>query len=142
LKDGRAEVRVILHTRNALTWVIEGGNYATGPLLFGHRAPDVLAGADAALGDCYLELVFINTAPGADLPDLIKIYACPDPGQELVSIAFRTNTQGTLREAFGVPDGTPGMVQITQTGLFMTGFHGAVGDGFPCEHIHLRVLGQ
>ncbi|MCX6926741.1 MAG: hypothetical protein NT154_26585, partial [Verrucomicrobia bacterium] len=44
LPDGRAEVTVLLHTKNALTWVMEPwafdpyGDY----LVFGHRAKDVL----------------------------------------------------------------------------------------------------
>ena len=46
LRDGRAEVSVRLHTENALTWVTSGGDddacdFATDPLLFGHRVPDV-----------------------------------------------------------------------------------------------------
>lgn len=40
LADGRAEVTVILHTKNALTWVVDGDDFANGELLFGHRVPD------------------------------------------------------------------------------------------------------
>ncbi len=33
-------------------------------------------------------------------------------------------------------------MMTTQTGLFMAGFHAAVGDGFPAEHIKLREVGK
>jgi hypothetical protein len=73
LADGRAEVEVRLQTENALTWVTDGCNdFATDPLLFGHRAPDVLGGAEPGLCDSFLQLTFMNTAPGAPLPDLIQ----------------------------------------------------------------------
>jgi hypothetical protein len=145
LADGRAEVHVRLRTTNALTWVVDGCDFAGGDLLFGERAPEVLAGSPyVALGDYFLELVLIISEPGADLPDLMELFVCEDepPDWELRFIAVRANIRGPLREAFGVPDGTPGRVQITQTGLFMTGFHGAVADGFPVEHIKLHVLGE
>jgi hypothetical protein len=117
LPDGRAEVTVTLHTTKALTWVIEGcSDFAGGTLLFGHRAPDVLAGADAALGDSFFEISFINTAPGAPLPDLMQLFSVPAPGQEFHQYVFRANAKGTLRSAFGVPDGTPGMVTVAETG--------------------------
>ena len=47
LPDGRAEVFVRLHTTNALTWAIEGGDFGGAPTIFGNRAPDVLAGRGA-----------------------------------------------------------------------------------------------
>lgn len=142
LADGRAEVRVVLHTRNALTWVIDGcESFATNALLFGNRVPDVRSGAKPALCDAEFRLVFINTAPGALLPDIEQLGMAPEPGQELRSLAIGCNATGDLRAAFGVNDGTPGRANIRQTGLFMTGFHGAVGDGFPVEFIDLRRVG-
>jgi hypothetical protein len=145
LSDGRVEVSVLLHTSNALTWVAGGGDngvcdFATDPLLFGHRVTDVLAAADAALGDSFLKVVFINTAPGAPLPDLEQLFNDPLPGQEPIS--FRAQANGTLRAAFGVPDGTPGRAEVSQTGLFMTKFKGATGDAFPAERINLNVVGK
>jgi len=54
LSDGRAEDTVLLTTNNALTWVIQGcADFATQPLLFGHRVTDILAGQDAAVGDSF-----------------------------------------------------------------------------------------
>jgi hypothetical protein len=141
LDDGRAEVDVRLNTRDALTWAIDGCDFATSPLLFGHRAPDVLAGEDAALGDVAFRIQFINTTPGAPLPDLIQLLFVPEPGQELRMLAIDARASGSLRATFGVPDGTPGRLTDIQSGLFMTRFMGAVGDGFPVERIDLHVVG-
>jgi hypothetical protein len=141
LADGRSEVSVRLHTRNALVWVT-ACDFATGPLLFGHRVSDVLSGADAALGDSFLQVVFFNTAPGAPLPDLEQLIFAPEPGQEFRLISLRAQANGTLRPDFGVPDGTPGRATVSQTGLFMTQFKGATGDAFPAERINLQVVGK
>jgi len=147
LADGRAEVSVRLHTKNALTWVVGGGendtcDFATDALLFGHRVPDVLAGADAALGESFLQVKFINTASGASLPDLEQLIFAPELGQEFRFISLTARADGTLRANFGVADGTPGKAEVIQTGLFMTKFKGATGDAFPAERINLNVVGQ
>lgn len=142
LHDGRAEVTVVLHTTNALAWAADG-DFATGTLLFGHRACDVVAGADASLVDSQLQVVFTIAGPGAPLPDLMQLFVAPGPGQELISLAFRARGEGTLRAAFGVADGTPGRLTVTQTGtLFRTGFGGATADGYPAEMINLKVVGH
>lgn len=140
LPDGRVEVTVVLHTRNALTWVADG-DFASGTLLFGQRVCDVLAGGQASLGDSQLQVVFINPGPGAPLPDLIELFV--SRFNDLVSLSFRSQAEGALRAAFGVSDGTPGRATIVQTGtLFRTNFGGATGDGFPAERISLKVVGQ
>jgi hypothetical protein len=139
LDDGRAEITVVLHTRNALTWV--ANENFLGPLLFGHRVCDVLQGADASLGDSHLLVVFYNPAPGAPLPDLMELMVARFA--DFVSISFRSEAAGTLRAAFGVVDGTYGRAIVSQTGtLFRSGWHGATADGFPAELIHLRVAGN
>ena len=147
LADGRVEVDVRLHTRNALTWVIEpeedgSCDYANGSLLFGQRYPQGSDWGNAALGESLLQVKFINTAPGAQLPDLIQLFFFPEPEQEVRSILFTSRADGTLREAYGVADGTPGRVEVIQTGLFMTNWMGATEDGFPVENINLMVVGQ
>jgi hypothetical protein len=142
LYDGRAEVQVVLHTRNALTWGVDGFDF-TGPLVFGYRAPDVLNdGAVPALGSSMMKFTFVNTAPGAPLPDLMQVVFAPEEGQELVSVRFSSQAAGDLREGSGYADGTPGKAIVSETGLFMTGFHGAVGDGFPAENIVLIRTGD
>ncbi len=140
LNDGRVEVTVVLHTKNALTWVADG-DFASGPLLFGHRYCDVLKGGDYALGDSQLQVVFYNSAPGATLPDLMELLFARF--QDLVSISFRSQADGPLRSAFGVADGTHGRATVIETGtLNRTPWRGATGDGFPAEHINLRVTGN
>lgn len=152
LPDGRAVVKIRLHTKNALTWIVRptedpnDNDFASGPLLFGVRAPDVLGGANPALGDSFLKLVFINTAPGDPMPDLLQLFIEPKEGQEPISISFHAQADGELREAFGVADGTPGRAVVAQTGLFATAFKtefkGALADGFPAELINLKVVGK
>jgi hypothetical protein len=118
LSDGRAQVDVTLHTTHALTFVTafppERPN-PPAPLLFGHYAPDVLDGQDGAFGSSSFQLSFINPAPGAPLPDFLQLFLFPASGQETVVIAFQATAQGTLRSAFGVPDGTPGILTVAQT---------------------------
>lgn len=153
--DGTAEVTVILHTNNALTWVIAGdantpnpcGNdLATQPLLFGTRFDKSLAnavpsGASATLGDSFLKVVFKHYV-GEPLPDLVQLIFSPSAGQVLLSISFSVSADGPLRSAFGVPDGTPGQAHVVQTGLFATQFKGATIDAFPVEIINLKKTGK
>jgi len=149
LKDGRAEVKVVLHTKNALTFVMTGFSapdfdFYTATVLFGHRNLDVLAGSDPALGESLLKLTFINTAPGALMPDLIQLWWYPEEGQEVESCSFNSHSDGTLREAFGVPDGTPGKVIVVQTGVPVKTPNpkSKVADGYPVENINLKVTGK
>ena len=87
---------------------------------------------------------FKNTAPGAAIPDLVDAFILGNAaaGQELRFLSFRSQGDGPLRTEFGVPDGTPGRLTVTQTGLFMTQFQGATADGFPAERVDLTVVGQ
>ena len=149
--DGTALVSVILHTHNALSWAVQGTptsiDFGTSPLLFGFRAPEVLAGATPALGDCTLQVSFVNTAPGAPLPDLIQLVFCPGPSQALNFLGFSGQATGPLRATFGVPEGTPGFVQTRQTGLLKTAATAnpnsrVAFDGFPAEKINIQVIGQ
>ncbi len=141
LDDGRAEVSVVLHTHNALAWVADNNDFTSGPLLFGHRVCAALGGADFGLADSQLQVVFLNPRPGAPLPDLMELFVARFP--DMLSISFRASGTGLLRDAFGVEDGTPGRVNIAQTGtLNLSGWHGATGDGFPAELINLRVVGS
>lgn len=139
LPDGRAEVTVLLHTKNALTWVMEPwafdpyGDY----LVFGHRAQDVVDGADPALGESLLMWVFINKAPGDPLPDLVA-ETLVGPTVEMIMLSFEALADGTMRDAFGVPDGTPGRAQITEIGLFPPGKDAR----WPAEDIKLKVVGR
>jgi len=57
--DGSAIVRVELHTHNALAFAVQGFDF-NGPLLFGNRVAEILAGAQASVGSCSLNMVFRN----------------------------------------------------------------------------------
>jgi hypothetical protein len=139
LPDGRARIHVVLHTRNAF---ITGGFNFNAAGVFGHSVGQVLGGADAALGDSLLTVDFINTAPGAAMPNLISLIFNPQPGQVVEKLLFVVNADGTFRAAFGVPDGTPGTAHTTQRGLFTVPGEGIPADRFPTERVAFRVTGQ
>ena len=155
LPDGRAEVSLVLHTRRAQTWVIpfdleafqngDIGQLSTAPVLFGHRAAELVADAslEPGLSVCDMVWVFDNTAPGAPLPDLVNAFLFGNvaPGQELIRFSIRANGSGPLRAAFGVEEGTPGRSVVSQTGILMASFKGALADGAPAELVDLHVVG-
>jgi hypothetical protein len=158
LKDGRAEVQVILHTRNALSWatVIDFAEphnpFLENPTIFGHRAQALVADPTLvpALGESTFEATFINTAPGADLPDLVVAVNLgnPPPGFEIHSLKFHGRANGYL------PDGSPGRLTIAQTGLKLNTVVDchtvpdgplcgtALADGFPAEIVSVRPVGR
>jgi hypothetical protein len=136
LADGRAEVAVKLRTKNALVWVSDISTEFPGPLLFGHRVDEVLAGATPALAESTFYLVFINTAPGAPLPDLIQLAFAPLPGQEFKFLSIYARGTGPF------PNGSPGEVVIVQSGILVTKGGGATADGFPAERIDLHPIGK
>ena len=142
LPDGRAEVQVVLHTRNANTFGQSACNdFNTDTLTFGHRPADVIAGADAALGNGTFHVKFTNPAPGAPLPDVLQLFFAPLEGQEVLMLSIHYTAFGKLHSPSGFAEGTPGRLTCTQTGIFFSGFHGAVGDGFPAESIILQPVG-
>jgi hypothetical protein len=149
LKDGRAQISVDLYTTDALSWAMPfdptsfTNQFLENPLLFGARGFDVLDGANPALGDSHFQLVYINTAPGDPLQDVVVAFigGLGPPGVELISVSFYATASGELRALAGLgPDGTPGKCIVTQTGtLFRShNFGGATGDGFPAEQVELR----
>jgi hypothetical protein len=101
--DGRAEVRVKLEARNALSWafLIADANFddplvfLNTPLSFGARAQDVVVkGAEPGLGKASFDITFMNAAPGAPLPDLAQLLLDPQPGQAPLSIKFQSKACG------------------------------------------------
>ncbi len=86
LKDGRAEVTVLLHSKNVNAWVINldlGGDWLdqikNKPTIFGHRPENIRAGAKQALANTFLHAVFIIGYPGARLPDLVQLFNFSEP---------------------------------------------------------------
>jgi hypothetical protein len=136
LDDGTAEVTVLVHTTNAFVYVTD---LNLNPL-FGNTPTDVAAGSQAGVGKCLLHLVFINSAPGAPLPDLVQLFISNPGGVRFVAI--NSTATGPLNANFGVSTGTPGFFQMTQTGVVQShGSGGPRGDFFPAEHINLTVAG-
>jgi hypothetical protein len=135
LADGRAKVEVVLRTSHALTWVVDFTNFDfNDELLFGSRVDTI--GGVPAFGNSLFRVTFINSAPGAPLPDLLQMLIFPEEGPEVLAIKFVGNAAGLLA------DGTSGRTHATQVGLFDTGFHGAVADGFPAENVSLWAVGN
>jgi hypothetical protein len=140
LKDGRAQVQVILHTTNAYVWARAFDWWIPDPAgtdmtWFGYR-PGNYIGPDVATGECHLDLVFYNP-PNSPLPDMVALSYTPE---NFVSMKFRGNATGPLRAAFGVPEGTPGHLVVSQTGFFnKKGNPLPAGDGWPAEIVNLTI---
>ena len=135
LPDGRALVHVRLHTTNALSIGVVN---STGEILFGNDPIAVLMGAEPGLGSSHLNVKFINTAPGAPLPDLLVMLLCDFgvplppgfcPSAEFLSLKFVANAEGPL------DDGTSGCLHTTQTGPLLMGID--FNDGFMAEFIDI-----
>ncbi len=136
--DGSVLVKVVLHTHNALAFAVQGSDF-NGPLLFGHRVAEILAGAPASVGSCSMNLIFRNPAPGAPLPDLSDLSFCSF--NDLLFVSFVGESNGTLS------NGQPGLLQTTQTGLIAV--YGKANpnsrvalDAFPAEHVVVRQTGK
>ncbi len=138
LPDGRAEVQVLLHTKNALAWAANvADDWSSVEYVFGNDVWDVLYGAPLALGDCTLQLRFINTAPNAPLPDIWQLALEPLDGQEWLSVHFIGQADGFMA------DGSPGRMQITQVGLLaVSPPKPPFFDAYPVEHILIKPVGQ
>jgi hypothetical protein len=135
--DGSVIEIIVLHTVNAVTWASVGFS-GTGPVLFGANEPQVAAGAAPSLGSSTLRVVL--KGPGGALPDLIELLSGCGPWS-FVALGFVAQANGTL------PDGSPGMVKVTQTGLLTTAGlanpNSRVAlDAFPAENIVIRPTGS
>jgi hypothetical protein len=141
-RDGSSIVRVVLRTENALTYVIPFDpaapptQFGTSPLIFGERVPDVVAGATPALGNSLLTLTYASPQFGAPLVDILALVGDEPPPGTLLTIGFQATATGTFA------DGSPGMVTVTQRGIFNTNPNHPPGrDFFPVESIVLTHTG-
>jgi hypothetical protein len=149
LPNGRAEVRVILHTHKALAWVIEldlsnpntiRDQIANKQPIFGYRPQEIVAAAKPkpkpSLVEVDFQLKFINTAPGADLPDLVKATFAdePDPpdGFDFLSVDFRARGLGTVRAG-----NKPGRLKVEQVGVNIVS-----NPNFSLEVVEVKQLGK
>ncbi len=155
LADGRAEVTVVLHTTNALTFAQTCDNIGPdNPDAFGYQQAELLANPalQPGLSEVDFQAVFKNTAPGAPLPDLVQQNVCSNfpldchpfpPGFEPVSMDIRANGSGPLHVSAGVPEGTPGRLEVTQTGIFRPQPGGRViYDAYPAERVDWHPTGR
>jgi hypothetical protein len=139
LRDGRADVKVMLHTSNAYTTAGQGGV----GFVFGSTVGEIIGGREPGLGDSILTVSFINTAPGAPIPNLNNLIFFPLPGQELKFVSIVATAFGPLRALFGVPDETPGSAHTTQRGLFgVPGQGQGLDNDFPAERIVIKEVGR
>jgi hypothetical protein len=146
-KGGRAKVRVTLHTRNALAWVIEvdlNGDVldqiANKEPIFGYRPQEVDEKHPASLVDATLDVVFLNTAPGAPLPDLVvatQLGPAPD-GFELISQKFRAHGEGTIRDP-ETGETSRGRLTVVQVAPRLDKC--ITEDCFPAEIIKVQPIG-
>jgi hypothetical protein len=147
LTDGRTLVRISLHAKNALTRSID---WSIGDYIFGSTVAEVLDGAHASLGDCKFDMTYITTAaPGSDMPDLLEMAYYGIEGYSMVSVNFVASSKGELNEAFGVPQGTPGMARTTQSANFyapgMPNNHKTHDSNpwtWPAGHVTVKEIGK
>lgn len=142
LKDGRAEIHVVLHAKNALAFAGNGEYMAGDPVIFGATAQQVLAGATPTLGSATLQLKFIVAAPGLPLPDFGQIAFNPLPGEEVLQVMFQGQADGALHTGSGFAEGTLGRLSIQQVGVFHTKSPAKANDPFPAERVTLRPVGR
>lgn len=141
-KDGRAKVTVSIHTTNALTFAVtydpnspEPFPYMNNPLDFGVRPAELLLDTTLvpALGTADFSFTFYNAAVGDTIPDFLDLVATRF--EDIIDVRFHSIANGVFHTSSGYAEGTTGKLKIDQIGLFKTGFHGAVGDGFPTENV-------
>ena len=122
LANGRVEVTVSLHTRNALTFVVAPSklipgtscsalsdlDFARGPLLLGARANTLPPLAQRALGESFFHVTFKNAA-GSPLPDLVDLFN--NRFSDLEEFSFHAVASGPM------PGGGHGTVTVQQAGM-------------------------
>lgn len=157
LAEGRALVTVDLQIHKALGWAFNIPdpflNFSTTPLAFGARVLDVVAGKTPALGDSHFRIVFVNTAPGAPLPDLVGLnfdpVFCPSvvpfSWSNVDYLSIQASITGLLH-APDWPEGTLGRLNLNQIvpldAANRNGGRGPLSDAAPVESIALIPLGN
>lgn len=155
LADGRAELTIRLHTKNALAWAfvndpsLPGNPYFVTPLMFGFRAPELYAdpSLEPALAESFLHAVIVMPEPGLPLPDLMAINMGAIPGAELRRLSFYARASGFLHDSPGSATGGPGRLECTQTGLIdvysIANPNSRVAlDAFPAERVNWWATGN
>ena len=139
LKDGRAEIDVVLRTENALTFVEDINTPVFGSVIrLGATPAQVLAGAPVAIGSSTLRLTYIAPAPGMPLVAVSQVLYFEADRYQLLKLSFFAEATGILHAASGYPEGTPGRVLAKELERYTPGL---VGHGDPQkEYVKLFPL--
>jgi hypothetical protein len=148
LADGTALVTVDVHTTNALGWATNWDpngpetQFNSAPLLFGARVLDIGVGHQVpALGNSHLTWQFVNSAPGAPIPDLVVAFHTGSVTTEQLSI--QASITGQLH-APEFTEGATGRLGVTEVGPIQApnSHAGPLSDGYPVEAIDLKPVGR
>lgn len=138
LADGTAEITVRVHVKNAFTGARLLTETGPGPAVFGYLSREVAAGSPPVLGQGTFSITYINTAPGAPLPDFCDVIFSEENTWQVSKIHATGSATGPLRATFGVPEGTPGRLNLVEVYRELTQAGSEVAKG----HINLRPIGQ
>jgi hypothetical protein len=136
--DGTGEVMVNLTFHDALTYAYNPSN---NQVIFGYTA-QLLAAHIGTPGLSSGHLQAKYTVPDGNNPELNLTQVTFYGAGALSQLKFLSVGFGPCRAALGVPEGTPGICQSQNSGLFNTSGGGATADGFPVEHVTVRALGH
>lgn len=143
LADGTAEITVRVHARDAFTSARIFTDQGPGPALFGYLSGEVAAGSPPVLGHGTFSITYINTAPAAPLPDFCDVIFEEGNPWQVSQIQVTGSASGPIRATLGMPEGTPGRLNIVQTGRFLPQAQGnGVADGWPAERISIKPVGR
>ena len=138
LPDGTAEIHGDSSFYRYLCPGSDNTQAVSGTAILGYRAAELFNEPylQSALANGMMQVKFINDYPGAPLPDLTAI-------PNVLSVSIRIRGEGPLRAAFGVAEGTPGKLVVSQTGLFNSPGQGnGVADSFPAELVRVFKAGN
>lgn len=140
LTDGRAQVSVLVQTRNAVCWGLQGDGEGVYMPAFGFPPSQVLQ-RGASVGDGLMTMAFTMSSPESPLPPVDQIGS---PDYPLESIHSVINCSGVLRFGSGFPNGTPGRAHTNQRGLFATGVPSGcpASDCWPAERVDFQPVGN
>ena len=139
LPDGRTQVKIVLHGRNAFVraYMLDDLTTVLGPT----RGQVCNLGMTPAVGDFLLTLDFVtNQPPGAPLADLTDLFN--DPEQDVRSILVNVTAQAPLMFFPNAPAGGTAIMRIVQRGVFPTGKGVPGKDTFPAEIVNVKPIGK
>lgn len=147
--DGKTEVHVIVRGHHVSGTIFDGFPPSVAGTVWGYIPVYAIQnGLPMSFCDSYFEMTYAtNDPPGSPLAWFVGILAFPEEGQEIIDLKVHASGIGELREAFGVPDGTPGMMKMHSMGLTATAFvEGRVDklpyDGWPVANVQLQPVGN